>query len=83
MAHGQISSKGHNVPLCTISNAELALVFGCFLIGCSHGILIVAGEPCSTHQFQCAKGQCIPDSWTCDGENDCGDGSDEELCTGK
>ena len=42
-----------------------------------------SGEACSTHQFECAKGQCIPQTWMCDGENDCGDFSDEQHCTGK
>ena len=27
--------------------------------------------------------QCIPQTWTCDGENDCGDLSDEQHCQGK
>ena len=30
----------------------------------------------STH-FKCANGHCIPESWTCDNSNDCGDNSDE------
>merc|ERR1719412_33784 len=42
---------------------------------------LVKGEACSTHQFECAKGRCIPQTWTCDGENDCGDFSDEQHCT--
>lgn len=45
------------------------------------GANFVKGEACSTHQFECAKGQCIPQTWMCDGENDCGDFSDEQHCT--
>lgn len=38
---------------------------------------------CASHQFECDNGQCIPFSWSCDGENDCSDASDEkEHCRG-
>lgn len=33
-------------------------------------------------QFVCSKsGDCIPYSWRCDGEEDCGSGEDEEECS--
>ncbi|XP_015924680.1 very low-density lipoprotein receptor isoform X1 [Parasteatoda tepidariorum] len=35
---------------------------------------------CSSHHFQCRSNKCIPISWQCDEENDCGDGSDELNC---
>ncbi|CAM4944086.1 unnamed protein product [Rotaria socialis] len=34
---------------------------------------------CSSNQFQCANGLCVPRSYVCDHDNDCGDGSDEPI----
>ncbi len=39
---------------------------------------------CSSYQFKCANGiKCVRSSYKCDGDNDCGDYSDERNCTGK
>ena len=39
--------------------------------------------PCGEDEHTCADdGQCWALSWVCDGENQCGDGSDEADCDG-
>lgn len=38
-------------------------------------------QHCQLDQFPCMNGRCIPQAWSCDQENDCGDMSDEISCS--
>jgi low-density lipoprotein receptor-related protein 4 len=37
--------------------------------------------PCSTTEFKCDDGRCIPLRWRCDSEQDCDSGEDEKDCS--
>ena len=38
---------------------------------------------CDRDQFLCSSGACTFLTWKCDGDNDCGDNSDEKDCESK
>lgn len=39
-----------------------------------------SGDTCGPTYFSCKNGLCVPQFWTCDGDDDCGDNSDEANC---
>ncbi|XP_063238567.1 very low-density lipoprotein receptor isoform X3 [Bacillus rossius redtenbacheri] len=54
---------------------RFAFVSTLFALGVSQDLS--SDSLCSLRQFRCANGRCIPLTWMCEGENDCGDNSDE------
>ncbi|XP_023233438.1 sortilin-related receptor-like [Centruroides sculpturatus] len=44
------------------------------------GFCLPVHSTCSSEQFLCSNELCIPNLWKCDGDNDCGDLSDEVNC---
>ena len=56
-----------------------------WLFFCSHVTWVssfTSARTCPPNQYSCASGRCIPLSWTCDLDDDCGDRSDEPASCG-
>ena len=43
--------------------------------------VFTAVSTCSDSQFSCSNGRCIYHTFECDGQDDCGDESDELKCS--
>lgn len=60
---------------CTLSYRSLC---HCGHFGISPSVSAAPRE-CEEDEFQCQNGYCIRSLWHCDGDNDCGDNSDEQC----
>ncbi|GMT30081.1 hypothetical protein PFISCL1PPCAC_21378, partial [Pristionchus fissidentatus] len=43
--------------------------------------LFCMAQKCADHYVRCPSGRCIPETWQCDGDNDCGEGAWDETHT--
>ena len=51
---------------------------GCAILYIRLRVLFFTG--CGFNEFTCRNGNCIPQSFICDGDNDCNDYSDVQSC---
>ncbi|GBO43629.1 Sortilin-related receptor, partial [Araneus ventricosus] len=74
----------HLADISSLGISELYMKFSLTLASVSNLVSIADSLPpkkCLSSQFQCLEdGHCIPETWRCDGEHDCEDGSDEHSC---
>lgn len=64
-----------------ITNGVICRLLICSFIICpySKATRYPGGRWCPQSEFQCANRLCVSQSWVCDGVDDCGDRSDEQL----
>ena len=53
-----------------------------FNVSCDSKAYLLQALTCPPGRWLCANKKCVPASYVCDGDEDCGDGSDEIKCHG-
>lgn len=48
---------------------------------CTCSTFFSDAKACPSKDFQCRNGRCVAPIFVCDGDDDCGDASDEEKCS--
>lgn len=43
-------------------------------------VFLERNTTCGPKEFRCTNDKCIVGRWKCDGQDDCGDNSDESQC---
>ncbi|CAH2989503.1 unnamed protein product [Chilo suppressalis] len=72
------------ICLCVLVNAEASLYDDDYdTYTKAYDYKTSESRTCTSAEFRCKTGRCIPISWRCDNEKDCSDGSDEEPGTCK
>ncbi|ODM98850.1 Sortilin-related receptor [Orchesella cincta] len=72
MARSRVTFRIKMLPMNLLQKTVIALCISLAFttVTATHGA-------CSTSEFQCESGTCIPSSWACDFDQDCPDNSDE------
>uniref|UniRef100_A0A7E4V2M4 EGF-like domain-containing protein n=1 Tax=Panagrellus redivivus TaxID=6233 RepID=A0A7E4V2M4_PANRE len=70
--------KCPNTNIC-INPADLCDSFQDCGDGADENKLFCQNQQCPEHYSRCPSGRCIPDTWICDGDNDCGEDAWDET----
>ena len=73
-------SRGHSVDDCGDDSDELGCGYPETIHTSTTSTVEESPRVCGDLKFQCYNGDCIKNSWMCDGSKDCPGGEDELYC---